>query len=69
MYGTTLKLMLVGISQFGCADRRTNIKHGNCGVALGSGLVFPSAANNIKPHQPLATKNRIDNNGNWSEGT
>ena len=44
--------MLVGVSQLGAADRESNILHGNCGVAVGTGLVWPSAVAGAKPHQP-----------------
>ena len=64
-----VKVMLVGVSQLGAADRESNILHGNCGVAVGTGLVWPSAVAGAKPHQPLATANRLDNKGNMTEGT
>lgn len=64
-----IKVMLVGVSQLGAADRRCNIVHGNCGVAIGTGLVYPAAKQGVKPHQPLATANRLDNRGSMSEGT
>ena len=63
-----IKVMLVGVSQLGAADRRSNIVHGNCGVAIGTGLVVPAAKLGVKPHQPLPTANRIDNRGTMSEG-
>jgi ubiquitin len=64
-----VKVMLVGVSQLGAADRESNILHGNCGVAVGTGLVWPSAVAGAKPHQPLATANRLDNKGNMTKGT
>jgi len=63
-----VKLMLVSVAQFGASDRRSNIAHGNCGVAMGTALVVPAAKADIKPHKPLATPNRLDNRGTWTEG-
>ena len=63
-----VKLMLVSVAQIGASDRRSNIAHGNCGVAMGTALVVPAAKADIKPHKPLATPNRVDNRGGWTEG-
>ena len=64
-----VKVMLVGVSQLGAADRESNILHGNCGVAVGTGLVWPSAVAGAKPHQPLATANEEQRNkGNRPRG-
>jgi hypothetical protein len=63
-----VKIMLVSVAQIGASDRRTNIAHGNCGVAMGTCLVVPAAKQDIKPHKPLATPNRLDNKGTWTEG-
>ena len=63
-----VKIMLVSVAQIGASDRRTNITHGNCGVAMGTALVVPAAKADIKPHKPLATPNRLDNRGTWTEG-
>ena len=64
-----VKVMLVGVSQLGAADRLApGVTHGNCGVAVGTALVVPAAERGVKPHGSLPTANRRDNRGTMTEG-
>jgi len=64
-----LKIFLVSIGEIGAMDKRTNLTAGTCGVSCGTGTVYLNAKEGVAPHKPLATKNRLDNKGTWSEGT
>ena len=63
-----VKLMLVSVAQIGASDRRSNIAHGHCGVAMGTALVVPASKADITPPKPRAQPNRPDNSGNWTAG-
>lgn len=62
-----IKLRLGAINQVMFSDKRSNIVHGTCGATSGVGLTHVAATNGVKPHIPLPSPNRMDNNGNWTD--